>query len=126
MQAIFFSPHIHCGSCAANIQRHLSSIPGIEQIQVNVPQRRIHVTWQAEKISQTQILDTLTAQGYTAYLWQPLKNHDATADQRIALKRIFVAGLGMMQVMSYTVAIYLGAVQHMDVYWKHFFDLFSL
>ena len=126
MHAIFFSPHIHCGSCAANIQRHLTTLPGIEQVQVNVPQRRIHVTWQENHINQIQILDALTQQGYAAYLWQPLQSHDATTEQRTALKRIFVSGLGMMQVMSYTVAIYLGAVQQMDFYWKHFFDLFSL
>ena len=126
-QAIFFSANIRCGHCAMTIEQQLKKqLSGIESVQVNVPQRRIHVCWQNKSLTPESILASLSKQGYPAHPWQPLSYHHHDVEQRQALKRIFVAGMGMMQVMTYTVAIYVGVWQDMDAYWQHFFNLFSL
>ena len=58
------------------------------------------------------MLERIQALGYVP---QPLSftsgGADWSAERRSALKRLAVAGLGMMQVMTYAVSLYAGAMQ---------------
>ena len=39
-------PDVSCDHCAARIRQELSRVPGVEQVEVDVPTRTATITWQ--------------------------------------------------------------------------------
>ncbi len=100
---------IRCAACAWLIRSQLEARTGIEQVQVDVATGFIRVNWQPDKLRLSRIAAILSGVGYRPHL--PLAGAEATGRQqerRSALKRLGVAGLGMMQVMMYAAALYAG------------------
>ena len=100
---------IRCAACAWLIRSQLEARPGIEQVQVDVSTGFVGINWQPDKLHLSKIAAILSGVGYRPHL--PLAGAEATGRQlerRSALKRLGVAGLGMMQVMMYAVALYAG------------------
>ena len=100
---------IHCAACAWLIRSQLESRPGVGQVQVDVATGFVRITWQPDRIRLSKIAGILAGVGYRPHL--PLAAAEETGRQlerRTALKRLAVAGLGMMQVMMYAVALYTG------------------
>lgn len=103
---------IHCASCSMLIERELNQLEGLTGVDVNVTSRRVRLRWQPEQIKLSRLLRKLDELGFTPH---PLRGGiDAhVLENRKALKRLIVAGLGMMQVMMYAVGLYAGAFQGM-------------
>lgn len=102
---------IHCAACAWLIRGQLESRQGINQVQVDVATGFVRINWQPTRLRLSKIAATLASIGYRPHL--PLAGAEAMGRQeerRSALKRLGVAGLGMMQVMMYAVALYAGEV----------------
>jgi Cu2+-exporting ATPase len=100
---------IRCAACAWLIRSQLEARPGIDQVQVDVATGFVRINWQPEVLRLSKIAAILAGVGYRPHL--PLAGAEATGRQqerRSALKRLGVAGLGMMQVMMYAVALYAG------------------
>ena len=100
---------IRCAACAWLIRSQLEARPGIDQVQVDVATGFVRINWQPDKLRLSKIAAILAGVGYRPHL--PLLGAEATGRQqerRSALKRLGVAGLGMMQVMMYAVALYAG------------------
>jgi Cu2+-exporting ATPase len=100
---------IRCAACAWLIRSQLESRRGIDQVQVDVATGFVRITWQPAKTHLSKIAAILASIGYRPHL--PLAGAEAMGRQqerRDALKRLGVAGLGMMQVMMYAVALYSG------------------
>ncbi len=100
---------IRCAACAWLIRSQLEARQGIDQVQVDVTTGFVRINWQPEKLRLSKIAAILSAIGYRPHL--PLEGAEAMGRQqerRSALKRLGVAGLGMMQVMMYAVALYAG------------------
>ena len=100
---------IRCAACAWLIRSQLEARPGIDQVQVDVATGFVRITWHPDKLFLSKIAAILSGVGYRPHL--PLAGAEATGRQlerRSALKRLGVAGLGMMQVMMYAVALYAG------------------
>jgi len=100
---------IRCAACAWLIRSQLESRQGIDQVQVDVATGFVRINWQPEKLRLSKIAAILAGVGYRPHL--PLAGAEAMGRQeerRSALKRLGVAGLGMMQVMMYAAALYAG------------------
>jgi len=100
---------IRCAACAWLIRSQLESRDGIDQVQVDVATGFVRINWQPDKLRLSQIAAILASIGYRPHL--PLAGAESMGRQqerRDALKRLGVAGLGMMQVMMYAVALYAG------------------
>lgn len=100
---------IRCAACAWLIRSQLEARPGIEQVQVDVATGFVRINWQPDKLRLSKVAAILSGVGYRPHL--PLAGAEATGRQlerRSALKRLGVAGLGMMQVMMYAAALYAG------------------
>jgi len=100
---------IRCAACAWLIRRQLEARQGIDQVQVDVATGFVRINWQPDKLQLSRIAAILSAVGYRPHL--PLAGAEAMGRQqerRDALKRLGVAGLGMMQVMMYAVGLYAG------------------
>lgn len=100
---------IRCAACAWLIRSQLEARQGIDQVQVDVATGFIRINWHPDKLHLSKIAAILSAVGYRPHL--PLAGAEAMGRQeerRSALKRLGVAGLGMMQVMMYAAALYAG------------------
>ena len=100
---------IRCAACAWLIRSQLESREGIDQVQVDVATGFVRINWHPDKLRLSKIAAILSAVGYRPHL--PLAGAEATGrlqERRSALKRLGVAGLGMMQVMMYAVGLYAG------------------
>jgi len=113
---------IRCAACGWLIERALRELPGVLDIGVNIPARRLQIVWQPQRVALSALLAQLGRLGYTP---QPLSaaalDTAQREESRTALKRLVVAGLGMMQSMMYAVALYVGAFEGMDPLTRDFF-----
>jgi len=100
---------IRCAACAWLIRSQLEARNGIDQVQVDIATGFVRINWHPARLKLSKIAAMLAAVGYRPHL--PLAGAEALGRQeerRDALKRLGVAGLGMMQVMMYAVALYAG------------------
>ncbi|NOR18756.1 MAG: hypothetical protein GQ538_01540, partial [Xanthomonadales bacterium] len=118
---------IRCAACAWLIRSQLESRKGIDQVQVDVTNGFLRVNWRPEQLRLSKIAAILSSIGYRPHL--PLAGAEAMGRQeerRNALKRLGVAGLGMMQVMMYAVALYAGEAQGISEGSERFLQWVSL
>lgn len=118
---------IRCAACAWLIRSQLEARDGVGQVQVDVATGFVRVNWQPEKLLLSRIASTLAGIGYRPHL--PLAGAEAIGRQqerREALKRLGVAGLGMMQVMMFAVGLYAGDAMGISEGPERFLQLISL
>ena len=118
---------IRCAACAWLIRSQLEARQGIDQVQVDVATGFVRINWQPDKLRLSKIAAILSDVGYRPHL--PLAGAEAMGRQeerRSALKRLGVAGLGMMQVMMYAAALYAGDAMGIDEGPERFLQWISL
>ncbi|MBV35983.1 MAG: ATPase P [Rickettsiales bacterium] len=112
---LLYADQIRCSACAWLLERTLSRLQGVSSIQVNVSAQVISLSWNPESIKLSRILKQAHKMGYSA---TPYKQEEVLLKQKHIqkqwLKRLGLAGLGMMQVMMFAVALYLGAFSGMS------------
>jgi Cu2+-exporting ATPase len=101
--------NIRCAACAWLIRSHLEKQPGIFGIQVDVQSGFCRIQWSPADTQISQLARHLLELGYVPHLPLPQEEEDGRRHERLdSLKRLSVAGLGMMQVMMYAVGLYAG------------------
>ncbi|MBW2712954.1 MAG: heavy metal translocating P-type ATPase, partial [Deltaproteobacteria bacterium] len=112
---------ITCAACAWLIERQLKACPGVSQVTTNLSQHRVQVQWDASRVALSTLLQEVTKVGYRAYPFQPDRQELLLREEsRRALRRLGVAGLGMMQVMMYAVGLYAGAFEGIEDTYRDF------
>ena len=118
---------LRCAACSWLIEHALSAVAGVREVGVNVAGKRAHVVWKPQDVALSTLLAAVTRLGYTPH---PLdrKSLDAVAtrEQRDALKRLLVAGLGMMQAMMFAIVLYAGDLGGIDDPTRDFFRWIGL
>jgi len=119
--------NVHCAACAWLIKRFVGERAGVTEIQVDIGDGRARLHFDPKRAPLSEIAGRLAALGYRPHLDSPQagEQRDQTERRRL-LKAIAVAGLGMMQVMSYALAGYIGAFQDIDPTSERFFQLISM
>jgi Cu2+-exporting ATPase len=109
---------MQCAACSWLIKNRVQEMEGVTAIHVNTGSHQARLSWRPEIIPLSRILNQLNALGYQAQpLWHRSANDEADRVQKIALKRLGVSGLGMMQVMMLSVGLYAGAFSGIeDIY----------
>lgn len=118
---------IRCAACAWLIRSQLEARDGIDQVQVDVATGFVRINWNPEKLRLSRIAAILAGVGYRPHL--PLAGAEAMGRQqerREALKRLGVAGLGMMQVMMYAAGLYAGDAMGISEGFERFLEWVSL
>lgn len=101
---------VRCNGCVLFIERMLMQLVGVKQVQVNALTRRARIIFDEQTISLVQLLDQLTCFGYAPRPLDSQALDDARRDEsRDFIKRLVVAGFGMMQAMMFALIIYLGS-----------------
>jgi Cu2+-exporting ATPase len=100
---------IRCAACAWLIRSHLEKMPGVQSTQVDTATGYTRIIWQPSENRLSRLAAALMELGYKPHL--PLSGAEEQGRQherRDSMKRLGVAGLGMMQVMMYAVGLYAG------------------
>lgn len=106
---------ITCAACGWLIEKQLAKVSGIQQVAVNVQERRALVTWSESKIKLSQILSTLKRIGYSGSPFHP-DEHEASykREEKVFIKKLGLAGIMTMQVMMLMTGLYFdwfGAIE---------------
>ena len=118
---------ITCAACVWLLENHLTSLDGIEKASVNLTNHRARIQWQPDQTSLSQILTEIYRIGYQAHPYHPDKEEQLlAAENKRAIRRLGVAGLGMMQAMMMAVALYAGALQGIETEYQAFIRWTSL
>lgn len=118
---------IVCAACIWLNERHVKSLPGVLDFQVNYSSHRARVRWDNQRIQLSEILEAITAIGYHAHPFDPGRQEKIYKQERVrALRRLAVAGIGMVQVMMLAVAMYAGESEGMNETLRNFLRWVSL
>ncbi|PIE42012.1 MAG: copper-translocating P-type ATPase [Gammaproteobacteria bacterium] len=107
---------ITCAACVWLIEHQLERMPGIVKAKVNLSTHRAEIEWHADQLQLSDILKSISKVGYKAEPYTPhIQEETITKENRQALSRIGVAGLGTMQVMMFAAGLYAGDYQGIDI-----------
>ena len=96
---------ITCAACGWLIEKHLRSLPGVSEAQLNLSNHRLHIRWADQQLPLSQLLHSLRSIGYAAHPYQADRAAQQLHDEnRLALRQLGVAGLLWMQVMMASMA----------------------
>lgn len=98
---------IRCAACVWLIERRLAGVAGLLQADVNVATERLHVRWATGACQASDILQALQGIGYRAYPYDVRRHEEyLRRAEKTLFRRLFIAGLAMMQVMMYAFPAY--------------------
>ncbi len=117
---------IYCSACGWLIDRHLKGQKGIVDVKLNAITRLLKVTFSKKDIELSQILTAINYLGYQPVLTTDDSSETTHKERNDSLKRLLIAGLGMMFVMTISVPLYGAEYSDMDPAIKRFFLLLSM
>lgn len=113
---------MRCAACAWLIDRSLQRLDGVLDVGANAVTGRIRIAWDPARVTLASVLERLVLLGYRPYLASgAVQEREELAERRRWLLRLGVAGLGAMQTMMLSEALYLGFNHHMALYTRDFF-----
>lgn len=118
---------MRCAACAWLIDRALQGEPGVFDAGANAVTGRIRIGWDPAQTRLSNVLARLAMLGYRPYLATgAARERERVAEQRRWLIRLGVAGLGAMQTMMFSEALYLDFGHHMAGATRDFFRWVAL
>jgi Cu2+-exporting ATPase len=114
-EALLVIEGITCAACVWLLEHHLAKQPGVVRASVNLTTHRARLVWNESETRLSSLLGEVDRIGYQAHPYQP-NQEEALLEQekKRAIRRIGVAGLGMMQVMMLAAALYAGDIASME------------
>ncbi len=117
---------LYCSACGWLIDRQLRDLPGVLDVRLNTVTRQLQVDFDRRQVLLSQILAVIDQLGYRPILATAGADDIAEVERKASMKRLIVAGLGMMQVMMFAVALYGADFHGMDENSRRFFGLISM
>ncbi|MFC1578796.1 heavy metal translocating P-type ATPase [Pseudomonadota bacterium] len=104
-----------CAACTWLIEQTLARLQGVSRASVNLQQSRLDVSFDPLKIPLSEIFSRVDALGYRVRPFQASSQRQQMNDEyRVQLRRLAVAGLGMMQVGMFAIALHAGDIQGIE------------
>ncbi len=118
---------ITCAACTWLIEQTLAPIPGVQQAAVNLQQSRLDIRFEPDTIALSEIFARIEALGYRPQPFQmSARREQLRAEYKADLRRLGVAGFGMMQVGMFAVALHAGDIQGIQEQYQGLLRGFSL
>ena len=106
---------ISCAACTWLIEQSLAGLPGVTRALVNLQQARLDIQFDPGQRQLSDIFARLEGLGYRPRPFQSsTARQQSAAEYRTDLRRLAVAGLGMMQVGMFAIALHAGDIQGID------------
>ncbi|MBW8365501.1 MAG: cadmium-translocating P-type ATPase [Rhizobium sp.] len=115
-EAALILENIVCAACIWLNEHHIAGLQGVLSVEINYATRRARVRWDNSRIQLSTILKAVSDIGYIAHPFDPGRSDDIYKRERnTAIKRLAIAGLGMMQVMMYALPSYTATDMSADI-----------
>ncbi len=118
---------LRCSACSWLADKALHLQSGVLDVSVNPATARARLVWEPSKVRLGDLLRVLEHVGLRPH---PLAGEPAEQiallERRSALKRLAVAGFGMMQVMMFALPLYVAHKSGMEPGMREFFRLVSM
>ena len=118
---------LRCSACSWLADKALHLQSGVLDVSVNPATARARLVWEPSKVRLGDLLRVLEHVGLRPH---PLAGEPAEQiallERRSALKRLAVAGFGMMQVMMFALPLYVAHTSGMEPGMREFFRLVSM
>ncbi len=106
---------MRCAACAWLIGEVLRRNGLTKDVRINAATQRATFAFDRTRHRLSEVLAPVVRLGYQPHLPRQGDTAALVAERRMAMKRLVVAGLGMMQTMMFAEALYFGADGSMDV-----------
>jgi len=116
---------VRCAACAWLIERALAREPGVASATVNAATSRLALEWNPAATRLSPLVARVAELGYRLHAPARDDARAAEGERRASLKRLAVAGLGAMQAMMFSEALYFGAGE-LDPATRDFFRWIAL
>ena len=118
---------IVCAACVWLNENHVKKLQGVVDFRINYSTHRASLKWDNQQIKLSEVLQAITDIGYSAHPFDPSRLETLQKKEKsAALRRIALAGIGMMQVMMPAIAIYIGDSTDMTESMRNFLRWISL
>ena len=106
---------VSCAACTWLIEQSLSRVDGVRSAVVNLQQSRLDVCFDPDTLPMSAVFLRLAELGYQPRPFgASTQREQLESDRRRDLRRLAVAGLGMMQVGMFAVALHAGDIQGIE------------
>ena len=106
---------VTCAACTWLIEHSLANLPGVTHALVNLQQSRLDVRFDPGQQALSGIFAHIDSLGYRPRPFHSdTARQQAQADYRTDLRRLAVAGIGMMQVGMFAIALHAGDIQGIE------------
>ncbi|WP_420093152.1 heavy metal translocating P-type ATPase [Bacterioplanes sanyensis] len=100
---------ISCAACGWLIEHRLKQLDGVVQANLNLSTHRLTLRWDNQVQPLSSLMEAIVRLGYKAAPFSATEQEaQRNRESRQAIRRLAVAGIGMMQVMMISVPIYVG------------------
>lgn len=118
---------ISCAACVWLLEKHIGNLAGVERFNVNLTNHRARLVWNRNSVKLSELFQQILAIGYTPHPYHPNREEQLyQQEHKRAVRRLGVAGVGMMQVMMMAMALYLGENFTMEPHIERFIRWTSL
>jgi Cu2+-exporting ATPase len=126
-EAMLVIEGVTCAACVWLLEHHLKAQAGVESASVNLTNHRARVRWDDDKTTLSQLMKAIYQIGYQGHPYHPDKEEQILeTEKKKAIRRLGVAGLGMMQSMMMAMALYAGALEGIEPVYEAFLRWTSL
>ncbi|MEM9813478.1 MAG: cation transporter, partial [Pseudomonadota bacterium] len=101
-------PEISCGACIGRIERGLADQPGVDEVRVNLTQRRVALTLRTPEDAPAAVA-ALADLGYRATPLDPDEGQTEDPELQHLIRAVAVAGFAAGNVMLLSVSVWSGA-----------------
>jgi Cu2+-exporting ATPase len=101
-------PSIHCGGCINKIERGLAKLDGVQNVRVNLSNKRLTLRWSARG-TPPDAIRALKQLGYDGHLFEPTEAAKPDGELARMLRALAVAAFASMNIMSLSVSVWAGA-----------------
>lgn len=118
---------INCAACVWLNEQYVSALQGVLSISINYSTRRARLRWDNDQIHLSDILAAIHDIGYKAYPFDAEQQHALLEKERkLHIRRLGLATVLGMQVMTLAVALYVGEWRGIDEEMRRFFTWLGL
>ncbi len=118
---------MHCAACVWLLEQRLKNLAGIRRVHIDFDGGRGSIEWNPAQVQLSEICGAIASLGYKPEPYrvdrdEQLRQHE----QRTMLRRLGVAGIGMMQVSMLALGLYAGAIDGIEPVYRNFLRWVSL
>ena len=115
-------PDMRCANCAGRIDAALKRVDGIDNVRINPARHLVVLNYDPHRIGLGAVLDTITDAGYTpVFVARAIDDPRLINERRSQLKRLAVAAFAMMQVMMFSLPLYVAHSDGMTPFYEALF-----